>query len=181
MHDRVPFPLALAGFLVLCSAWAFDARAEERWRWYDGAGGAHLAPSVEAIPEEFRTNAEELPATSPDAASSLPPHLSRPVPASPPASSAAQRAEDERVDRDGNGRAYWQGRVRELRAQISETEQRIEALRTQRKSEPLIRKERQRRADLAEAKEQLEELKRQLAEDLPAEARAAGAPVTWLK
>ena len=174
---------SLIGFFLGAALWlsvsdlvSFSGKIYE---WVDEAGNVGFTDDLRNIPEKYRKTAtleSEVPA--PRQGGESPEMQELPPPSNTPD-----------TDDAGHDRAYWQGRIKDLREQRAdliekklEIEQKIEALsRYSEADRTYIELRRQYLDELAKTKDDVKDIGHQLEIVLPEEARKLNAPPGWLR
>jgi predicted nucleic acid-binding Zn-ribbon protein len=152
----------------------------EFYQWTDSDGKQFYTNEKTKIPEEYRGTAKRVEVD--DARVSVDRNA-----VSGPSSAVREK---EHKDKNGHGEAYWHKRAEDLRAQIRKQQAEYDALAKQAKDEQeqpntLSKSARKRQASREKKMQKIEkkitDLKRELDEKLPEEARKADAYPGWLR
>lgn len=163
----------LAFVLPILPTIVMGASASADYKWVDEEGVIHLTDDLQNMPERYRPQAEKV----------EPPPLQK-APRTPLPLSL-----NEEVDAQGHGKDWWQSRVREWEEERDRAIAQIGKLNLERADlqfKNLMPSERIQERNRISQEITLEEGKkreaeRMLNEDLPEEARKAGAPSGWLR
>ncbi len=178
--------VALLGSVLVGAAMLAAPATAGLWEWTDGAGRPHKSRTRNDVPEEFRANAVEIQVepSMPSAGSGADgakPSERAPARSVPTAQPDASSLDQEITDRDGHDRDWWREQVIAARREINDLEAKLERLKAESRYNSVIRKEREARHEHAKVQAELTAARKRLAEDLPKQAAAAGAPAYWLR
>jgi hypothetical protein len=181
---RVPSParwIALGLVIALVLAAAPCAVAGVFYKWIDHDWVVHLTDDLAKIPKNHRDGGQEIVVSG---------EPNRPVPqTSPSPESEAEKGKPSGdLDLKGHDRQWWQSRMQEWRNRKANAEGKLadarDRLRRERFSDANVGTY-QRQRDIADEisnyEEQIREAERMLTDELPEEARKAGAPPGWLR
>ena len=153
------------------------------YQWVDESGNGGFTDDLKNIPEKYQKTAvleeSEVPASRQEGGSSEQQEL-------PPPSTAPD------TDDAGHDRAYWQGRLKELRDQRAdllerkvEIVQELEALNGRLENgidtAKYLKLRKQYLEEHAQTKDEIKEIDHQIEDVLPEEARRSNAPPGWLR
>jgi hypothetical protein len=182
-------------FLILSTSIAFS----QAFKWVDEKGNVHFTDDYSQIPEKHRagserrdmpTGAVEPKLTEKDESKSA--EKGEPKSSEPRSS---QKKEDAYKDRLGRGEDYWRGTVEKWRAQLTTSQDRVDALRIKYNEltekfnsskssveRATLRKEREDiREEMNQHKNRVEEAKVMLEKKIPQEADLYKAKPEWIK
>lgn len=176
--------------LLTLVLWAGSLRAEI-YKWIDKDGVVHYTDDLGQVPEKQRAKSESDGKKGPQGkpisimrgTSAKSPAVTPPPGAPPNAPNGAPKAPD--VDDQGNTQEYWQNLVKDTQSELAKSQQELEQLGEARRknleSGPGMQ---QRSAEIAQEEKRLNDkiqaLQKKL-ENIPEQARQAGAPPGWLR
>lgn len=182
-HRLLPGPLwsVLGLVCALILAGAPCAVAGVFYQWSDDDGVVHLTDDPAKIPKDFRDEAQEI---------RLPDEPSRPEP--PPARTPESPAETGKpagdVDLQGHDRPWWERRMQEWRNRKAEAEGKLVDARARLRRERFLdsnvgsyQRQQEILDEISAYEKQISEADRMLTNELPEDARRAGAPPGWLR
>ncbi len=152
------------------------------YQWVDDNGTVHIADSPARIPEQYRSRATRTRVgTTPQQEPNQPP-IPQAVPSQPRSEPPAE-----------NGKALWQGRIREWKKKLADAESRYQNLQQQRNDlfaawgspavAPLANRQQADQIDqqMQQVQQEIEKARNMIDVVIPEEARKAGVPPGWLR
>jgi hypothetical protein len=187
--------------LILAFAFASDVFAAGGiYQWTDVDGVVHFTDDPGKVPKVYRDTVQEIrPPEKPDQPKGAPPaagsepESEREAPSNPgPAPKAEPEgrpaAPSESVDQRGHDRDWWQQRVQEWQTRKAQAQEKLtdaqERLGRERFLNPTtgnMKRIQEISDEIARYEEQIREAEHMLTDQLPDEARKAGAPPGWLR
>jgi len=187
--------LSVMFFFILSASVAFS----QAFKWVDEKGNVHFTDDYSQIPEKYRPKSErrEMPAgvVEPKLTEKDEPKSSEKIESKSSETPSSQKREDTYKDRLGRGEDYWRGRVQKLRTQITDSQDKVEALRVKYNEltekhnnskssveRTALKNEREEiRKEMNEHKDQIEKAKVMLEKEIPQEAELYKAKPEWIK
>lgn len=148
------------------------------YRWEDEQGVIHMTDDLQKVPEEYRERTREI----------ILPKEKEVVSSLPKTEGSQVITPYKDADLVGHDRKWWQNRVREWKQKKTEAEQQLAEARKQLNMIPLnlsfpirLQTKQEILQDIETYEKKVQEAEQVLSEELPEEARRAGAPPGWVR